>query len=144
ELARELADRLARAALQQLPGLAAELGEVGRLGVRPDVARDLAELLVRDVEPVVAAEAEEEVVPRDARDGLRLESEQLADAVVLVDDEVAGAEIGERLDRAAEPRVGPRRPLAEDLRVGQEHEPELAPDEAAPCRRDGEEELRLA
>ena len=32
---------------------------------------------------------------------------------------------------------------AEDLVVGQQHEPELAPDEAAPRRRDREEELRL-
>ena len=34
-------------------------------------------------------------------------------------------------------------PLAEDLGVGQQHEPELAPDEAAARRRDREEELRL-
>src|SRR5436190_19646835 len=37
-----------------------------------------------------------------------------------------------------------RRPLAEDLRVRQQHEPELAPDEPAPRGRDGEEELRFA
>ena len=35
-------------------------------------------------------------------DRLRLEAEQLADAVVLVDDVVAGAQVGERLERAAE------------------------------------------
>ena len=68
---------------------------------------------------------------------------QLADAVVLVDDEVAAAEVGERRQRAAEPPVGARRTLAEDLRVRQQHEPELAPDEAAAGGRDGEEELRL-
>ena len=76
----------------------------GALGVGADVLRDLAELLVRDVEPVVAAEGEEEVVARDAGDLLRLEAEQLADPVVLVDDEVAGAQVGERGERAAEPR----------------------------------------
>ena len=98
---------------------------------------------MRDVEPVLAAEGEEEVVARDAGDLLRLEAEQLADAVVLVHDVVAGAEVGEGGERAAEAAVGARRPLAEDLRVGQQHEPELAPDEAAAGRRDGEEELGL-
>ena len=143
QLGRELAHRLAGARLQVLPRLAAELGERRRAGVGADVLRDLAELLVRDVEAVLAAEREEEVVARDARDLLRLEAEQLADAVVLVDDEVAAAEVGERGERAAEPPVGARRPLAEDLRVRQQHEAELAPDEAAAGGRDREEELRL-
>ena len=57
QLAGELADALAGAGLEPLPGLAAELRERGRLRVGADVARDLADLLVRDVEPVVAAEA---------------------------------------------------------------------------------------
>ena len=108
QLAGELLDGLARTALEQLPGLAAELRERGRLRVGADVARDLADLLVRDVEPVLAAEGEEEVVARDAGDLLRLEAEQLADAVVLVDDVVAGAQVGERLERAAEPGVAAR------------------------------------
>ena len=97
---------------------------------------------MRDVEPVLAAEAEEEVVARDAGDLLRLEAEELADAVVLVDDEVAGAQVGEGCERPAEAVVGARRPLAEDLRVREQDEPELAPDEAAPRRRDGEAERR--
>ena len=108
QLARELAHRLAARALEVLPRLAAELGERRRGRVGADVARDLAELLVRDVEPVVAAEREEEVVARDAGDLLRLEAEQLADAVVLVHDEVAGAQVGERLrarGRDARPRA---------------------------------------
>ncbi len=100
---------------------------------------------MRDVEPVVAAKAEEEVVARDLGDGLRLEAEQLADPVVLVHDEVVGAQVGEGLERAAS-RTAPgitRRTLAEDLRVGQQDEPEVSPDEAAARGRDGEEELRL-
>jgi hypothetical protein len=64
--------------------------------------------------------------------------------VVLVDDEVAGAEVGERLERTPDARVASRRPLAEDLRVRQEREAELAPDEAAPRRCDREQELALA
>ena len=67
----------------------------------------------------------------------------LPDAVVLVDDEVARPQVGEGRERPAEAAVGARRPLAEDLRVGQEDEAELAPDEPAARRRDGEEELRL-
>src|SRR5581483_4845337 len=86
--------------LEQLPRLAAELRERRRLRVGADVARHLAELLVRNVKAVVAAEREQEVVARDARDLLRLEAEELADAVVLVDDVVAGAQVGERLERA--------------------------------------------
>ena len=133
QLAGELAHGFAGTRLEVLPGLAAELGEGGRLRVGADVARELAELLVRDVEPVVAPEGEEEVVAGDAGDLLRLEAEELADAVILVDDVVADPQVGERGERPTEPRVGARRPLAEDLRVGQQHEAEIAPDEAAPA-----------
>ena len=141
ELAGELTDALARPALEQLPRLAAELRERRRAAVRADVARDLPELLVRDVEPVVPAEGEQEVVARDARDLLRLEAEQLPDAVVLVDDVVAGAEVGEGLERPADPVLGAARLAPEDLRVRQEREAEVAPDEAAAGRRDRVEEL---
>ena len=118
QLGRELPHGLAGAGPQVLPGLAAELRERRRTCVRADVLRDLAELLVRDVETVVAPESEEEVVPRDAGDLLRLEPEQLPDAVVLVDDEIAGPQVGEGGERPPEAAVGARRPLAEDLRVG--------------------------
>jgi hypothetical protein len=89
---------------------------------------------VRNVEAIVSTEAEEEVVARDTRDLLRLEAEQLADAVVLVDDVVAGAQVGKRLQRSSTHTPLARRPLAEDLRVGQERQPEVAPDETAPGR----------
>ena len=134
QLARELLDGLAGTALQQQPGLAAELRQRGRLRVGADVARDLSDLLVRDVQPVLAAEAEEQVVARDAGDLLRLETEQLPDPVVLMDDVVAGAEVGEGLKRATEPGAGARRTLAEDLRVREQDEPEVAPDEPPPGR----------
>ncbi len=95
QLARELPYRCARAALEVLPRLPAELRERGRLRVGADVARDLRDLLVRDVQAVLAAEGEEEVVARDAGDVLRLEPEQPPDAVILVDDVVAHAQVGE-------------------------------------------------
>ena len=131
ELAGELAHRGARAALEVLPRLPAELRQRRRLRVGSDVAGDLRDLLVRDVEPVLASEGEEEVVARDAGDVLRLEAEEPADAVILVDDVVADAEVGEGLERAAETRVHARRSLAEDLRVREECDAEVSPDEAA-------------
>ena len=143
QVAGELADGLARARLERLPRLAAELRERGRRRVGADVARDLAELLVRDVEPVLAAEGEQEIVARDAGDGVRLEPEQPPDAVILVHDVVARAEVGEGLQRPAAEAALARHAAAEDLVVGQEDEAEVAPDEAAPGRRDGEEELGL-
>ena len=75
ELGRELLHRLARTRFEQLPRLAAELRERGRSRVGADVTRHLAELLVRDVETVLAAEREQEVVARDPGDLLRLEAE---------------------------------------------------------------------
>ena len=143
QLAGQLLHRLACARLEQLPRLAAELRQRGRLRVGADVARHLAELLVRDVQAVVAAEREQEVVARDAGDFLRLEAEELADAVILVDDVVAGAQVGERLQRAAAEAALLRHATTEDLMVGQEDEPEVAPDEAAARGRDREQHLGL-
>ena len=113
---------------------------VGRLRVGADVAADLADLLVRDIDPVVAAVGEQQVVAGDARNLFRLEALQLRDAVILVDDVVACAQVGEALQRAARRRRRARRALAEDLGVRQQRDAEVAPDEAAPCRRDGESE----
>ncbi len=93
QLARHLTQVLARACLQVVPRLAAELRERRRLRVRADVAADLADLLVRDVDTVVAAIGEQEVIARDAGDLLRLEALQLGDAVVLVHDVVAGPQV---------------------------------------------------
>ena len=138
QLAGHLAQVLAGAGLEVVPRLAAELRERRRVRVGADVARDLADLLVRDEDAVVAAEAEQQVVAGDARDLLRLEAEQLRDAVVLVDDVVAGAEVGEARERTAGRRGRARRPAAEDLGVGEQRDAEVAPDEAAPRGRDGE------
>ncbi len=93
-----------------------------------------------DEDAVVAAEAEQQVVAGDAGDLLRLEAEQPRDAVVLVDDVVAAAQVGEARERATGRRRRARRAATEDLRVGEQGELEVAPDEAAPGRRDGEGE----
>ena len=76
-----------------------------------DVAGDLGELVDRQEDLVRARELEVEVVARDAGDRLRVEAREARDAVVLVDDDVAGAQVGERAQRArgARPRPAPVR-----------------------------------
>ena len=98
---------------------------------------------MRDVQAVLSLERQEEVVARDAGDLLGLEAEEPPDAVILVDDVVAGTQIRERLERPAEPRVGARRPLAEHLGVGKDCEAEIAPDEAAARGADHESQRRI-
>src|SRR5207253_2804615 len=109
ELTGHLAQVLARASLQVVPRLATELRERGRLRVDADVAGNLADLLVRDEDAVLAAEREQQVVARDAGDLPRLEALQLRDAVVLMDDVVARAQVGEALKGAARRRRCARR-----------------------------------
>ncbi len=98
---------------------------------------------MRDVQPVLAAERQMEVVARDPGHLLRLEAEQLADAVVLVHHVVADTQIGEARERPAEPPVRARGSLAEDLRVREQDETQLAPDEPAARRRDRETQRRV-
>src|SRR5262249_10086898 len=138
QLARHLPAGLAGARLPVVPRLAPELRERRRARIRADVARDLADLLVRHEHAVLAAEAEEQVVARHTGDFLRLEAEKLRDAMVLVHDVVAGAEVGEARERASGGRRRAWRAPAKDLRVGQECDAELPPDEPAPRRRDDE------
>ena len=143
QLTGELAHGRARTALEVLPGLPAELRQRGRARIRADVPRHLRELLVRDVQAVLSPEGEEQVVARDAGHVLRLEPEQATDTVVLVHDVVAHPQVGERLQCAPESRIRPRRPLAEDLGVGQKGDAELAPDESAARRADHEVQRRV-
>src|SRR5258708_1673892 len=117
----------ASACLQVVPRLAPELRERRATRVGADVARDLADLLVRNEDPVFPSEPEQEVVASDAGDLLRLEPEQLRNAVVLVDDVVASPQIGERCERATDGRCCARRAAAEDLRVGKERNAEITP-----------------
>ena len=63
--------------------------------VGADVARDLRELVDGHEDLVRALELEVEVVARDAADGLRVEAGEAGDAVVLVNDDVPGAQVGE-------------------------------------------------
>jgi hypothetical protein len=80
---------------------------------------------VRNVEPVLAAEGELQVIARDTGDLPCLEAEQLADAVVLVDDVVARPQLGERLEGAPRGGCAGARAAAEDQRVREEGAPGL-------------------
>ena len=110
QLAGELLGGAAGARLHRLPARAAELGERRVLAAGADVARDLRELVDRHEDAVGALELEVEVVARDAGDGLGVEAGEAREAVVLVDDDVAGAEVGERAEQAAAPCASGARP----------------------------------
>ena len=110
QLAGELLRGAAGARLDLVPARAAELGERRRVAVGADVARDLRQLVDRHEDLVVALELEVQVVARDAADGLRVEAGEARDAVVLVDDVVAGAQVGEAAQQAAAAARRPRRP----------------------------------
>ena len=69
-----------------------------------DVARDLRQLVDGHEDAVGAGVLELEVVAGDAGDGLGVEAGEARDAVVLVDDDVARAQVGERAQGAAPAR----------------------------------------
>ena len=108
QLAGELLGRAAGARLHRLPARAAELGERRVVAAGADVARDLRELVDRHEDLVRALELEVEVVAGDAGDGLGVEAGEAREPVVLVDDDVAGAQVGEGAQEAA---AAARRPL---------------------------------
>ena len=138
QLAGELAHGDAGARLEGLPRLPAELRERRRPAVGPDVAADLRELVVRHVQAVIAPELEVEVVADDAADLLRVEADEPPDAVVLVDDVVAGAKVGDRRERAADPRWAARAATAEELPRRQHRQAQARGDEPPPELGDAE------
>ena len=78
------------------------------------------------------------------RDGLRLEAGEARDAVVLVHDDVAGAQVGERAAArrgARGPSGRSARPAAEQAVLGQDRELQPAGDEAVAQARLGEAQL---
>ena len=136
QLAGELAGRAARARLDRVPALRAERRELRRVAARADVARDLRQLLGRREDLVVALVLELEVVAGDAGERLRLEAGEAGDAVVLVDDVVADAQVGEGRHRPAAAGRGRRCAAAVDQAAeGDDDEPQLRRDEAVGERR---------
>ena len=132
QLPGELLGCPARAGLDPVPARAAELGQRRLVAVGADVAGDLRQLVDRHEDLVVALELQVEVVAGDAADRLGVEPGEAGDAVVLVDDEVAGPQVGERAQQPASPARRPRgRPAAVDQPVlGDRGQPEARSDEA--------------
>src|SRR5271167_314443 len=71
------------------------------LATTADIPRDLRQLLRRHEHPVVALIFQVQVVACDVRDSARLEAGEARDAVVLVHDDVARAQLRERAQRTA-------------------------------------------
>ena len=144
QLAGQGAGRFAGARLHVLPAFAAERRE-RRLGARAGVAAQLRQLVGGDVDPVLALVFEVEVVAADAADLARLEPGEAGDAVVLVDDVVADAQVAEgeaALAGARRTLLGAPAPVDEAAeRV--DGEAQLGADEALAQARLGEGEARV-
>ena len=107
QLAGQLLRRPPRPRLDRVPARAAELGQRRVRAAGADEAADLRELVDGHEHAVGARVLEIQVVARDLRDRLGVEAGEPGDPVVLVDDDVAGAQVGEAAQHAA-----PARPVA--------------------------------
>ena len=99
-----------------------------------DVAADLGQLVDGHEHPVRAGVLEVQVVTGDAGDGLGVKAGEAGDAVVLVDDDVAGAQVREAAQDAAAALAAwllGGAPALEEPVVGDDREVELRGDEAA-------------
>ena len=133
KLPREFLCRAPRPGLDRVPACPAQLRQrrVGAAGA--DVAADLRQLVDGHEHPVGAGVLEIQVVAGDVRHGLGVKPGEPGDPVVLVDDDVAGAEVREAAQYA--PPVRPLGPLGgaapvEEPVVGDHREVELRRDEA--------------
>ena len=132
QLAGQFLSRAAGPRLDRLPARAAELRQRRMRPARADVAADLGQLVDGDEHAVRAGVLEIQVIARDAGHRLGVEAGEARDAVVLVHDDVAGAQIGEAAqDAAAVGALGAlRRPApAEQPVLGDHGELELRGDE---------------
>ena len=128
ELLGEVRDRVPDALLRAQPLRAAQLRQLRALAAR--VAGDTGDLLDRDEDPVARGEADLEIVALIALAGAAPEHPLVAgDAVVDVDDEVAGRQALEDVPRYHPPhRLGPSNPdVAEQLAVRDEDRPSGPP-----------------
>ena len=122
ELARHLAHALLQARLARLPARAAQLVEFARLRA---VARQQFEILDRQEQPVAAGIVDFEAIVRRARRLDRLQADEAADAVIDVDDEIAGGErarFGQHVLGAALALRLPHEPVAENVLLADDGE----------------------
>ena len=128
QLAGQLLGRAPRPRLDRVPAGAAELRQRRVRAAGADVAADLGELVDRHEHAVRARVLEVQVVARDVGDGLGVEAGEPRDPVVLVDDDVAGAQVGEAAQHAApalRPARSGRAAAAEQPVLGDHREVEL-------------------
>ena len=120
---RHVADARLEPRLLRLPGAAAEAVEQAFLVA---VAREQLDVLDRQVQLVAAGVFEAQALVRRAHRGDGLEPAVAADAVVDVDDEVAGGEpgrLGQEVVGALAPARRPDQPVAEHVLLGDHGEP---------------------
>ncbi len=128
ELARHRLRGAARPGLHVLPALPAERAELGLAAVGAEVPADPGELIRWREDPVAIAVLELQVVAGHPGEGLGVEAREARDAVVLVDDVVADAqlhgrrELGSCRHRGRRPPAVNQRPLRDDgeLQFGSE------------------------
>ena len=115
QLARHFAHPLLQPRFARLPARSAELVEFARFRA---VARQELQVLDRQEEPVAAGIVDFEAVVRRARRLDRLQADEAPDAVVDVDDEIAGgqgARLGQHVVGAAAPLRLADQPVAENV-----------------------------
>jgi hypothetical protein len=125
-------DRLAGLLLHPIPAAAAEAVEGGHRALGADVLLHQADAVDRQVEAVAAGVLEVQVVALGAGDLQVAQAAIDADPVVEVDDEVLRLELAQALQQLRH-RHPPRRPppdLAEDIRLGDDHQTLLGDAEA--------------
>ena len=122
ELARHLAHALLQARLARLPARAAKLVEFA--GLRA-VARQKFEIFDRQEQPIAAGIVDLEAVVRRARRLDRLQADEAPDAVIDMDDEIAGGErarFGQNVLGAAPALRLPDEPIAENVLLADDGE----------------------
>ena len=144
QLAGQLLGGAARAGLDRVPAGAAELGQRRMRAAGADVAADLGQLVDGHEHPVRAGVLQVQVVAGDAGHGLGVKAGEAGDPVVLVDDDVAGAQVGEAAQDAAAALaarlLGGAAALEQPV-VGDHREVELRGDEAGLQPRLGHRDL---
>ena len=117
EVGRHLEDARLHPRLARLPGAAAEPVEIDR-GLLRAVARQQLDVLHRQEQLVVAGVVDFQAVVRRAGGLDGLEADESADAVIDVDDEIAGGEarhLGDEVLRALRRLARPHQAIAENV-----------------------------
>ena len=130
QLSGEVARGPAGSRLDRVPALRPQRGELRRAIAGADVARDLGQLVRWREDAVLTAVLQLQVVARDPGERLRVEPREPGDAVVLVDDEVAHAQIGEARQATAGRRRSRHPPAVDQPAEGVDGQLEVRRDKA--------------